>query len=295
MGARAFAVLLTLAAAACGRTAAKPSSEKPIEKTPALITARPYTMHAPATHGAAAPLVIVLHGFGDDHDGIDAALQATALGGAHGAYVALPDGTPNPRGTRFWNASDACCDFHGSGVDDVAYLDALIDDAVAHNPIDPSRVYVMGFSNGGFMAHRYACDRAERVAGIVAFAGDPWKDATRCHPKVPVTVLQVHGDADEIVRYQGGRAYDSRPFHTAEFARAGAFPAVKDGIAMWGNLDGCSSPSTTDDGREEKVRYDGCAQGAEVQLWTRHGTGHTIDLSRPELESIWQLLLAHRR
>ncbi|HEY2515771.1 MAG TPA: alpha/beta fold hydrolase [Polyangiaceae bacterium] len=295
MGARIAAVLLTLAAAACGRAGAKPSGESPSEKTPALVAARPYTMHVPATHEAAAPLVIVLHGFGADHDSIDRALQATALGATHGAFVALPDGTANPRGSRFWNASDACCDFWGAGVDDVAYLDALIDDAVARYPIDPSRVYVMGFSNGGFMAHRYACDRAERVAGVVAFAGEPWKDANKCHPKVPVTVLQVHGDADDIVRYQGGRASDSRAFRSPEFARAGAFPAARDGIAMWGKLDGCFSPTTTDDAHQEKLFYDGCAQGAEVQLWTRHGIGHTIDLSRPELESIWQLLLAHHR
>ena len=295
MRAPLLAMLLPLAAPACGRAGAKPNAEKAPTTTSALVAARPYAMHAPTAPGAAAPLVIALHGFGADHVSLDSALQATALSATHGVFVALPDGTPNPRGSRFWNASDACCDFYGSGVDDVAYLDALIDDAVAKNPIDPSRVYLIGFSNGAFMAHRYACDRAERVAGIVAFAGDPWKDTTKCHPKVPVTVLQVHGDADPIVRYQGGRAYDSSAFHSPEFARAGAFPAAKDGIAMWANLDGCSSPTVTGDAHEEKVRYDGCAQGAEVQLWTRHGMGHMIDLSRPELESIWQLLLAHRR
>jgi polyhydroxybutyrate depolymerase len=130
-------------------------------------------MRAPASHAATAPLLVLLHGYGSDHANVATHLGIAPLADSHGFYVALPDGTPDRDGARFWNASDACCDFDNLAVDDVAYLDAILDDALARYPIDPARIYVAGFSNGGFMAHRYACDRASRVTAVVSFAGEP--------------------------------------------------------------------------------------------------------------------------
>jgi polyhydroxybutyrate depolymerase len=235
-----------------------------------------------------------MHGYGSDHSNVEAHLGADALSEAHGVYVALPDGTMDPNGHRFWNASDACCNFHEQPVDDVAYLDALIDDALVRYPIDPSRVYVAGFSNGGFMAHRYACERSERIAGAVSFAGDPWKDASRCKPRAPVTVLQVHGDADSVVTYGGGRPSDGA-FRGPEFAKAEPYPAARDGIAMWARLDGCSAPTDTDGAREDTLHYGPCAQGTEVELWTRHGQPHVLAWSREDGARMWALLAAHAR
>ena len=107
---------------------------------------------------------------------------------------------------RFWNASDACCNFHGLAVDDVAYLDAILDDATRRAPVDPARIYIAGYSNGGFMAHRYACERAARLAAIAAFSGDPWKDATLCKPtRAGERAPGSRRDADEVVPYAGGR------------------------------------------------------------------------------------------
>ena len=94
-----------------------------------------------------------------------------------GFLYAFPDGTRDRLGNRFWNASDACCDLFQSGVDDVAYLTAVIDDMSARFHVDAKRIHLVGHSNGGFMSHRYACDRAERVAAFVSLAGDNYKDA----------------------------------------------------------------------------------------------------------------------
>ncbi len=120
------------------------------------------------------------------------------------AFVAHPDGTPDRADRRFWSATDACCDFGGANVDDVAYLTAVIDDVAARYAIDPKRVWVAGISNGGFMAHRLACERADKIAAIVSFAGATWADPARCAPTAPVSVLEVHGAADPVVRYEGG-------------------------------------------------------------------------------------------
>ena len=283
--------MFAFALAACDSARA---TSTPGTSASALVRARPYAMYVPAKHEASAPLLVLMHGYGSDHANVETYLRADALSEAHGVYVALPDGTMDPNGHRFWNATDSCCNFHELPVDDVAYLDALLDDALARYPIDPSRVYVAGFSNGGFMAHRYACERAERIAGAVSFAGEPWKDAARCKPRVPVTLLQIHGDADPIVTYSGGRPSDGA-FRGPEFAKAGPYPAARDGIAMWARLDGCPTPTDTDDAREETLRYGPCAEGTEVQLWTRHGQPHVLAWSREDGERMWALLSAHAR
>ena len=65
-----------------------------------------------ATTVAHRPLLIFLHGYGGDHAEAASRFGINALADAHGIYVALPDGTLDPDGRRFWNANDACCDFH---------------------------------------------------------------------------------------------------------------------------------------------------------------------------------------
>src|SRR4029079_2491638 len=108
--------------------------------------------------------------------------------------------------------------------DDVGYLDAVIDDVEQRYNIDTRRVFVAGHSNGGFMAHRLACDSADRVTGIVSLAGVTWEAAALCQPSAPVAVLQVHGDHDDTIPFSGTL---SEPL------------AVRWG-AMWAMRDGCS-------------------------------------------------------
>jgi polyhydroxybutyrate depolymerase len=257
----------------------------------AAIASRPYELHSPPRHDPKAPLLVFMHGFGGGHEELARRFAITSLADEHGFFVALPDGTPDPEGRRFWNASDACCNLHKLPVDDVAYLDAILDDATRRAPVDPARIYIAGYSNGGFMAHRYACDRPERVAAIASFAGDPWNDASLCKPRVPVSVLQVHGDKDEVVAYAGSPGGRAAPGSLP----LGAMPAAKEGIAMWSRNDGCAAPHVVDDDREEVLSYEGCAQGSQVELVTIHGGTHNLDRDRIDMERVWAFLASHTR
>jgi pimeloyl-ACP methyl ester carboxylesterase len=82
-------------------------------------------------------------------------------------------GQQDRRGHRFWSATDACCNLDGLAVDDVAYLRAVIRDVSARHAVDPRRVFIVGHSNGGFMAHRMACEASDLVAAVVSLAGAP--------------------------------------------------------------------------------------------------------------------------
>jgi polyhydroxybutyrate depolymerase len=287
---RTLLVAGALVGSGCHR---EPPTTKPAPApavTQSAIAARPYAMHVPAHHDDRAPLLVFLHGFGRDHAHVESHFGLDAFSDEKGIFVALPDGTPDPGGRRFWNASDGCCNFSHLPVDDVAYLDAVIADAVATHPIDPARVYVVGYSNGGFMAHRYACERADHVAAVASLAGEPWSDASLCKPSVPISVLQVHGDRDAVIHYGGAPAIT-----TDASLPLGAYPASREAIAMWARLDRCAAPTTTDDPHEEILRYAGCADGTDVALWTLHGATHKLDEHIVDMHAVWAFLAAHAR
>jgi polyhydroxybutyrate depolymerase len=261
---------------ACGRP---PPPPPPPEVDP-LILDRPYTLDVPPGYdGGPIPLVLVLHGYGVTGEEQTRYFGLDLIAPTRRFLIARPDGTKNPIGSRFWNATDACCDIFGSGVDDVAYLEAIIVDASKRAAVDPKRVYVIGHSNGGFMAHRLACDRAHRVAAIVSLAGAQWSDPARCAPSSPVSVLQAHGDQDGTVLIGGGDLITT-------------YPSAQTTVATWAAKNGCTG-SLTDSGTRDLDRavvgeetrqqaFGGCPAGGDVELWVLEGSAHI-----PTFDSAW--------
>ncbi len=260
--------------------------------TNALVAARPYRLLAPTTvdPAKAYPLVLVLHGWGGTGENIERYYQLDALVDERSFIVAYPQGTEettHPKHfwgghRRFWDATDACCNFYGAPIDDVAYLDAVIDDVSAHHRVDPKRIFLMGLSNGGYMSHRYACDRAGRVAAIVSQAGAMWADATRCKPSEPVAVLQIHGTDDDTVPYAG----------KAAGAPGAKLPSAHQSASDWAVFDHCeATPDTSvpprdlvaggfgdSDAETTTERWTGCRG---VELWTIRGGGHVARPHQP--------------
>jgi polyhydroxybutyrate depolymerase len=260
-----------------------------------LVGERPYELLVPESYdeAVAAPLIVLLHGFGATGQVQLAYFDLAVVAEEQGLLVAYPDGTESNVG-RFWTATDACCAPAGEEVDDVAYLTAVLDDVAARYNVDPARVFLVGHSNGGFMSHRMACDRADRVAAIVSLAGATWADPAECKPSGPVAILQVHGSADETILYGGGDLFGV------------AYPSAADTVATWADLNGCTGALETasprldlDDavpGAETLVeRHAGCpAVGAEVELWTLEESGHIPGLNNPAWpQAFVEFLLAH--
>lgn len=295
---RLLGAALLVGLCACQSAAPGPGEKMGLaedEPSNALVAARPYEKKVPQSYNPdkRTPLVVLLHGFGAN--GITQSLYF-GLGDIlerEGFLYAYPDGTTNSAGKQFWNATELCCDFEKTGVDDVAYIAAVISDMKAHYNVDPGRVYLVGHSNGGFMSHRFACDRADLVAAIVSLAGANWKDPGRCQPKDAVAVLQVHGDQDDAVPYGGGTRGTLM------------LPSAEETVAGWAGKNGCQATpdrSAADldleanlDGSETGVaRHMGCRSGGAAELWTIRGGGHTPSFLRPRwAESIWGFLKAH--
>ena len=252
---------------------------------------RPVELHLPGGYspGTPAPLLILLHGYGVDGAWQDAYFRLGPEASRRGMLFAHPDGTVGLDGSRFWNATDACCDLYGSGVDDSGYLQDLIEQIRVRHEVDPRRIYVAGYSNGAFMAHRLACDRADLVAALVSFAGSTFLRPERCVPSEAVAVLQVHGTADMAVPYLGTLAY----------------PGAETTVRRWAELDGCDLGVVTDGprldldlllpGDDTRTSTYGwrCAPGGHAELWTIEGGVHMPSLQGDFAVRLVDFLLEH--
>lgn len=275
--------MFTLALIGCS------SSEPTATERPVLFGGdRPVELKVPAgfAEGETYPLVLVLHGFGANGFVQAAYFGVSQLPGQGRAFVLAPDGTMNSQGQQFWNADPACCDFEGQRPDDVAYLGGLIDDVTAAWPIEG--VYVVGHSNGGFMAYRLACERADALSAIVSLAGLASSNPAGCTPSQPVPVLHMHGTMDEVVPYTAG-AY-------------GADASVdqwagKNGCAGTTRGSGASLDLDTSVAGSETVSAPivGCPAGGEVELWKMEGSSHTPVLGTTFTSQLMEWLTAHRR
>src|SRR5439155_918922 len=193
------------------------------------------------------PLVMVLHGYS-----ANGVIQEAYFGiknevDAGNAFVVAPDGLVDSKDHEYWNADAACCDFDHSSVDDVAYLGGLLDEVTAAWPIDPAHVILIGHSNGGFMAYRLACERADIVTEIGVLAGAATSDT--CDPSTAVDVLHIHGTADTEVPYDGGTTLESQTM----------FPGAVASTMRWAGFDSCSTTSTAG----ATVDFDGSSDGAD--------------------------------
>jgi polyhydroxybutyrate depolymerase len=267
---------------------------------------RPVTIQLPEGYDplVPAPLLLSLHGYGSSPAENEAYLRVGAAASSRGLLFAAPEGTMDGR-RRFWNATDACCDFAQIGTDDSAWLAEVIVEAEAVANVDPKRIYVIGHSNGGFMSHRMACDHADLVAAIVSLAGATFADPDDCRPSEPVAVLQIHGTADPTIRYEGGTislppTLDSHP---------GPYPGARATTTLWARYNGCSTTPglrpdmlDLDDGLSGPVGVAettvevypaGCRPGGHVELWTIEGGGHVPSLTADFAPSVVDFLLAH--
>jgi polyhydroxybutyrate depolymerase len=241
------------------------------------------------------PLVVLLHGYTSSGAEIEAYMRLGDVVDELGFLLALPDGTEDVLGLRFWNATDACCDHFGRQPDDVGYLTALLDAVGAAARIDGRRVFFAGHSNGGFMSYRMACELPARVAAIASMAGATYNDPARCTPIENVHTLQIHGTNDTVIRYGGG-SISARPY-----------PGAVKTTETWAMYNGCSltpdlsaPPLDLDSsipGAETRVaRYAmECDPGGSAELWTIEGGAHSPPLTTqfPRLVAQWLLDHAH--
>jgi len=220
---------------------------------------REYEVHLPSDYDpdVAYPLVFSFHG-----NTMNAASQRMLsrlhdIGDREGFITVYPEGSGTPQS---FNAGVCCGLSAQNDVDDMGFVDAMLESLKSDLCIDDARIYSSGLSNGGFMSYRLACERSDVFAAIGAVAGVT--GVYPCEPSRPVPVIHFHGTSDNVVPYTGNFGLD--------------FMSVPSNMEAWSGRDGCTAgPSTYfEEGDVTCELWSSCEEGAEVRLCTIEGGGH---------------------
>lgn len=218
--------------------------------------------HAAAPDGPAQGLVVFLHGWGGRAEAQIAQAGVVEPLRVRGWAVAAPQGMPRREGDRggAWNARALA-----SGRDDVAFLRAVIADARARLDLTDAPVLVAGFSGGGMMAWRLACDAPDSADAYAPVAGLLWRPLPdRCAG--PVRMLHTHGWTDTVAPLEGRAVGDGTLVQGDLFA----------GLDLMRAANGCAgdAPAGFDAAGPFLRRFwAGCAEGSALAL-ALHPGGH---------------------
>ena len=261
--------------------------------TTVVSTARAYSKFIPSSYSKdmSLPLVVLLHGYGATGAMQESYMKFESVAETNKFILVYPDGTVDSSGRRFWNATDACCDFFSAVADDV-YLLSILKEMESSYSIDAKRIYFVGHSNGGFMSYRMACKYPDRIAAIASLAGASFFKATDCGAKSSVSVLQVHGTKDETILYEGGQILGT------------SYPGAVASASQWATFNQCTQNAVTRSskfdlepnitGDETSVTaWTNCQNSSEVELWTMEGAAHIPTLKSTFATKIWEFFAAH--
>lgn len=159
---------------------------------------RDFVYYTPTTwnSGQQLPLLIVLHGLTQTGSGLMGITDFNDIAEANNFIVCYPDGINNA-----WNAN---MNITVSTADDLGFIEELA--AYFQNTLntDPLKQYLCGFSSGGFMSHKVACESSQCFAAIATVSGNMSDTVDmNCNPSHSPSVLHIHGTADPVVSYFG--------------------------------------------------------------------------------------------
>lgn len=224
-------------------------------------------VHAPPAYNGKKPVTLVMtfHALLLNASSMAGVTRMSEKADQEGFLVVYPDGIE-----RSWNAGECCGEAKSQQVDDVGFTRDLLAKLKKDYCIDTKRVFATGFSNGGFLSHRLACEMSDTFAAIAPVSGTLGIPTGSCSPKRPVPVFEVHGTADELVPYAGGSP--QIPFG----GTFGTFLGVEPTLAFWRQVDGCSSEGrqSYQSGDVTCTTWSGCTAGSEVTRCVVDGGGH---------------------
>ena len=297
-----LALLAVLALTGCGPSSGGPSqvpsgAAAPVGESTHTIRvdgrSRTFLLYVPTGVSSPAPLVVMLHGgFGSGAQAEKSYHWDEQADQDHFA-VAYPDGLD-----KAWNTGGGCCGIPAAdGVDDVAFLTQMVADIQGRLPIDGQRIYATGISNGGIMAYTLACHSTI----FAAIGPDSATELGSCPSPAPLSVIHIHGTADQNIPYNGGTG--------SGIAHIDG-PPVPQVNAGWRQIDSCPAPQINTAGVvTTSIAY--CPDGRAVELITVAGAGHQWPGSVPDpitqrllhidppstaldaTSTIWQFFAAH--
>ena len=259
---------------------------------------RTYKINVPSSYSSASPsaLVIVLHGTYGNGTQVQTQTGFTAKSNSSNFIAVYPEGISSA-GVRSWNAGECCYYAAANNIDDVGFIDTLIDVLENKYKIDTNRIYATGMSNGGFMSYRLACELSHRIAAIAPVASS-MSTFTGCNPVRPLPVMHVHAYDDPAVPYQGGTVANQNPPATVI--------ALNTVFNTWAVKNNCSTLNKVlhNDSKYTHTVWSNCSCNADIESYFTSNGAHSwpggggTGLDTPSqyinaTDSIWNFFLKH--
>jgi polyhydroxybutyrate depolymerase len=249
---------------------------------------RDYYIHVPTSYNKtqSIPLVLVFHGTGARGSDMEQVTGLSQLADQENFIVAYPQGLKDNNGQTFW----ASIGTTQQGIDEIRYVDDLLDNLEQSFCIDEQRIYATGFSNGGGMSWYLACNLSERIAAFAPVSGNFYDLDTGCNIKRGVPILDVHGTGDTVVPYMGGPAPEKPDL---------PLPSVPQWLNEWAKRDHCAQGPNTffQNGNVTGEEWIRCRDGSSIVHYRIEGGGHawpaSLDGSPSASETIWNFFKQH--
>lgn len=239
---------------------------------------RSYRVHIPSGYrpDEAAPLVVVVHGAFSTSKAMEQHTGFSTLADKEGFVAVYPDGIGILGLLQHWNAGHCCGKAATDEVDDVGFIANVIGQVKEYVNIDSDRVYMVGFSNGAMLTHRFAAERSDLLAAAAPLAGSIGSVVGSEEPgwRMPsarsaLPIIMFHGLLDGTIPYSQSGLEDA--------SSARRYSSVGDSTRYWSLQNGCTLHDRAESIPGADVTVDiwsGCDRNATVQLFTLKDWGH---------------------
>ncbi len=257
---------------AAGEKMALPGTHKYTTSTRVMGFRRTFRVHVPPGYDGtrAMPMVVAIHGAFSSSRKLERESGFSDLADREGFIVLYPNAIGLFGLLRHWNSGHCCGKARRDEIDDVTYVASLVERVRSRLNVDPRRIYVAGYSNGGMLTHRIAATRGPEFAAYAVVSGtiggEPNKKEAEWilpRPVEAVPILLIHGRADENVPYEGGRGPRSvGDSSTISVARS---------VGLWVERNECASDPHSERSMNDQVlteTWSGCDNDADVVLMT---------------------------
>lgn len=231
-------------------------------------TGRAFNSYVPDDIGLAGddgsiqrPTLVLLHGFSGNAGDFATTTGLDVLAPAAGVNLVAPQGEGE---VPTWNIGGAD---NALAVNDIAFLDQLLDGLADSPCVDATNIWLAGFSAGSAYTGVYGCTHADRLAGLAMVSGLP---PALCPDDATISIQITHGTDDAVVPFGGG---DQAVADDAS-VDLGSVPSSSAG---WAERAGCGAPSTSvfgDTNPSEVTAWGTCRGGAKVSLLAVNGLNH---------------------
>lgn len=227
---------------------------------------RSYYLHIPENLPSNAPLLFVLHGYGDNARRLSrSTLDLNQMADEKGYLVAYPQGSQDLLNQTHWNAELAD---NFTRTDDIGFLRELALFLQSEYNLNPTRTFTSGISNGGFMSYALVCQAPEVFKGagsvIGTMSGKTWES---CDSSIQVPILQISGIADTVVPIDGSMSLAGG---------WGGAPHMDEVMDRWASRANCDEKETDAvfTSSTTRIRWRGCSAGQELWYYKIEGMGH---------------------